>query len=187
MRRARRAIEAQGDVLDAFVIDGIRHNIPFLSALMAHPRWRAGKLSTGFIAEEFPEASTHIRRRRARPRAGCGRSRHRPRAGRAQAPQLRSVDRRGVTRESQRAVWLGEHEQGLEVKRDNGTIAVRFPASADAALHRTGSPANRWEGTIDAIRWRCRCVPIPNGFALSYRGVETKAYVYTEREAAYTR
>ena len=27
----------------------------FLSALMAHPRWRAGKLSTGFIAEEFPD------------------------------------------------------------------------------------------------------------------------------------
>ena len=29
--------------------------------------------------------------------------------------------------------------------------------------------------------------PIPNGFALSYRGVETRAYVYTEREAAYAR
>ena len=49
-----KAIDAQSDALDAFVIDGIRHNIPFLSALMAHPRWRAGKLSTAFIAEEFP-------------------------------------------------------------------------------------------------------------------------------------
>src|SRR5437764_6043904 len=47
------AIEAHADALDAFAIDGIRHNIPFLAALMAHPRWRAGKLSTGFIAEEF--------------------------------------------------------------------------------------------------------------------------------------
>src|SRR5207248_2882794 len=36
------------------VAAGIRHNIPFLSALMHHPRWREGKLSTGFIAEEFP-------------------------------------------------------------------------------------------------------------------------------------
>src|SRR5262245_55293573 len=49
------AIDAQGRALDAFYIDGIRHNIPFLSAVMAHPRWRAGTLSTGFIAEEFPE------------------------------------------------------------------------------------------------------------------------------------
>src|SRR5579862_8261313 len=49
------AIEAQAQALDAFVIDGIRHNIPFLSALMQHKRWREGRLSTGFIAEEFPE------------------------------------------------------------------------------------------------------------------------------------
>ena len=47
------AIDAQAEALDAFAIDGIRHNIPFLTALMAHPRWRAGKLSTGFIAEEY--------------------------------------------------------------------------------------------------------------------------------------
>src|SRR5208337_3599538 len=49
------AIDAQSTALDAFVIDGIRHNIPFLSALMQHPRWREGRLSTGFIAEEFPD------------------------------------------------------------------------------------------------------------------------------------
>src|SRR5262249_8542741 len=40
------AIDAQAEALDAFAIEGIRHNIPFLTALMAHPRWRAGKLST---------------------------------------------------------------------------------------------------------------------------------------------
>ncbi len=53
-RHASAAIAAQSDALDAFVVDGIRHNIPFLAALMTHPRWQAGKLSTGFIAEEFP-------------------------------------------------------------------------------------------------------------------------------------
>lgn len=48
------AIDAMSDALDSFVVDGIEHNIPFLSALMQHPRWREGRLSTGFIAEEFP-------------------------------------------------------------------------------------------------------------------------------------
>jgi propionyl-CoA carboxylase alpha chain len=48
------AIDAMADALDAFTLDGIRHNIPFLSALMEHPRWREGRLSTGFIEEEFP-------------------------------------------------------------------------------------------------------------------------------------
>ncbi|MEO3432970.1 acetyl/propionyl/methylcrotonyl-CoA carboxylase subunit alpha [Inquilinus sp. CAU 1745] len=41
--------------LDAFVIGGVRHNIPFLATLMAHPRFAAGEMTTGFIAEEFPE------------------------------------------------------------------------------------------------------------------------------------
>ncbi|WPZ13347.1 acetyl/propionyl/methylcrotonyl-CoA carboxylase subunit alpha [Nitratireductor rhodophyticola] len=49
------AINAMSEALDRFVIDGIEHNIPFLAALMSHPRWREGRLSTGFIAEEFPD------------------------------------------------------------------------------------------------------------------------------------
>ncbi len=48
------AVDAMSDALDSFTIDGIRHNIPFLAALMAHPRWREGRLSTAFIGEEFP-------------------------------------------------------------------------------------------------------------------------------------
>ncbi|MDQ3140373.1 MAG: acetyl/propionyl/methylcrotonyl-CoA carboxylase subunit alpha, partial [Pseudomonadota bacterium] len=49
------AIDRQIGALDAFAIDGIGHNIDFLSALMQHPRFRAGELTTGFIAEEYPE------------------------------------------------------------------------------------------------------------------------------------
>jgi propionyl-CoA carboxylase alpha chain len=49
------AIDAMADALDGFVVSGIEHNIPFLSALMQHPRWREGRLSTGFIAEEYPD------------------------------------------------------------------------------------------------------------------------------------
>ena len=54
------AIDAMADALDSFVVDGIEHNIPFLSALMQHPRWREGRLSTGFIAEEFPDGFVPI-------------------------------------------------------------------------------------------------------------------------------
>lgn len=49
------AIDRQIAALDAFAIDGIGHNVDFLSALMQHPRFRAGELTTGFIAEEYPE------------------------------------------------------------------------------------------------------------------------------------
>jgi propionyl-CoA carboxylase alpha chain len=49
------AIDAQVDALDQFVIDGINDNVDFLSALMQHPRFRSGDITTGFIAEEFPD------------------------------------------------------------------------------------------------------------------------------------
>ncbi|MBY0581780.1 MAG: acetyl/propionyl/methylcrotonyl-CoA carboxylase subunit alpha, partial [Sphingomonas sp.] len=51
----QRAIEAQIGALDAFEIDGPGHNIDFLSALMQHPRFQSGKITTGFIAEEYPD------------------------------------------------------------------------------------------------------------------------------------
>src|SRR6185312_5285100 len=49
------AIDAQVDALDQFVIDGINDNVDFLSALMQHPRFRLGEITTGFIAEEYPD------------------------------------------------------------------------------------------------------------------------------------
>ena len=49
------AIDRQIEALDAFRIEGIGHNVDFLSALMQHQRFREGALTTGFIAEEYPE------------------------------------------------------------------------------------------------------------------------------------
>ena len=49
------AIDRQIAALDSFEIDGIGHNVDFLSALMQHPRFRSGEITTGFIAEEYPE------------------------------------------------------------------------------------------------------------------------------------
>ena len=49
------AMDRQIEALDSFLIEGIGHNVDFLSALMQHPRFRSGELTTGFIAEEYPE------------------------------------------------------------------------------------------------------------------------------------
>jgi propionyl-CoA carboxylase alpha chain len=48
------AIDKMARALDRFRIRGVGHNVDFLAAVMAHPRFREGRLSTGFIAEEFP-------------------------------------------------------------------------------------------------------------------------------------
>jgi propionyl-CoA carboxylase alpha chain len=49
------AADAQVRALDAFELGGVSDNIDFLSALLQHPRFRSGELTTGFIAEEYPE------------------------------------------------------------------------------------------------------------------------------------
>ena len=49
------AIGRLGDALDGFYISGVRHNVAFLGAIAASERFRAGNLSTDFIAEMFPQ------------------------------------------------------------------------------------------------------------------------------------
>ena len=52
------AADKQIEALDRFEIEGLGHNIDFVSAIMQHPRFRSGELTTGFIAEEYPEGFT---------------------------------------------------------------------------------------------------------------------------------
>ncbi|MFN3524733.1 MAG: biotin carboxylase N-terminal domain-containing protein [Paracoccus sp. (in: a-proteobacteria)] len=49
------AIEAMRHALDEFEVEGIGHNLPFLSAVMDHPKFVAGDITTAFIAEEYPD------------------------------------------------------------------------------------------------------------------------------------
>ncbi|HJS33264.1 MAG TPA: biotin/lipoyl-containing protein, partial [Alphaproteobacteria bacterium] len=63
------AIARMGAALDAYYVRGVNHNIAFLAAITSHERFRAGRLSTAFIAEEFPrgfhgaQATPMVRRR----------------------------------------------------------------------------------------------------------------------------
>lgn len=49
------AVEAMADALDQFEVEGIGHNLPFLSAVMQQQRFREGRLTTAYIAEEFAD------------------------------------------------------------------------------------------------------------------------------------
>jgi propionyl-CoA carboxylase alpha chain len=184
------AIAAQSDALDCFVVDGIRHNIPFLAALMAHPRWQAGKLSTGFIAEEFP-AGFHARVPEGEPAevlaAVAAAIDHV--LGERKRRISGQLSGRSVTRESQRAVWLGGREIKLEVRREDDVIIARFNKNkAGRKLRSNWKPGDIvWSGTIDGHSIAVQIRTLANGFTLTYRGNEAKAFVYTEREAGYAR
>ncbi len=184
------AIAAQAHALDAFVVDGIRHNIPFLAALMAHPRWQEARLSTGFIAEEYPDgfhpvvpqgdiaetiaaviaAIDHVLGERKRRISG-------------------QMTGREVTRERRRSVRLGAVELALDIVREADGIAVRFVdadgnAGGAHVLVSSWAPGEPvWNGWVDGLPVAVQVRPLANGFLLAHRGVEAKAFVYTAREA----
>jgi propionyl-CoA carboxylase alpha chain len=188
------AIEAQATALDSFYIDGIRHNVPFLSALMNHPRWRGGNLSTGFIAEEFPkgfaarEPEGEIARRLAAVAAAIDHV-----LGERKRQISGQMIGRPVQRERRRAVWLERNEIALEIAREGDGIAVRFAASDGAlgAPHQLVSPWKPgdpvWQGTIDGHGIAMQVRPIPNGIRLAHQGFEVAVNVFTESEAAAAR
>jgi propionyl-CoA carboxylase alpha chain len=188
------AIEAQSTALDAFYIDGIRHNIPFLSALMNHPRWREGKLSTGFIAEEFPKGFSarppegEVARRLAAVGAAIDHV-----LGERKRQISGQMNGRLVHRERRRAVWLDRDEIALDVAREAEGVAVRF-IGADGL---PGNPHNLvsawtpgepvWQGTIDGHFVAMQVRAIPNGIRLAHQGFDVAVNVFTESEAAAAR
>jgi propionyl-CoA carboxylase alpha chain len=187
-------IAAQADALDAFDVEGFRHNIPFLTALMQHERWQAGKLSTAFLAEEFPHGFHPVIPDQATARvlaAVAAAIDHvlgeRKRRISGQRPGS------AVTREQRRAVRLGESEIALDITREGDALVVRFETAGKRrrlshmlmSAWKPGDPV--WSGTIDDRPIAVQVRPALNGFDLSHRGVETRAYVYTEREAAAAR
>ncbi|MCO5131234.1 MAG: acetyl/propionyl/methylcrotonyl-CoA carboxylase subunit alpha [Xanthobacteraceae bacterium] len=189
------AIEAQSQALDAFYVDGIRHNIPFLSALMSHPRWREGNLSTGFIAEEFPHGFSgrvpegETARRIAAVAAAIDHV-----FGERKRRISGQMIGRPVTREQRRAVWLDRDEIGLDVVRnDAGAIVVRF-VEADGMLSQPHQLASSWtpgmpvwHGTLDGVPLAVQVRPMANGIRLAHQGIEVTVNVYTETEAAAAR
>jgi propionyl-CoA carboxylase alpha subunit len=93
-------------------------------------------------------------------------------------------------------VRLGESEISLDITRagrnasadvQGDDFAVRFLDGEDEQAHvvvstwKAGDPL--WSGTIDGRSVAVQVRPALNGFDLSHRGVETRAFVYTEREA----
>jgi propionyl-CoA carboxylase alpha chain len=181
------AIDAQATALDAFVIDGIRHNIPFLSALMQHPRWREGRLSTGFIAEEFPDgfhplvAKGEIELRLAVAAAHIDHmlnARKRLISGQLREPEQMRF-------ELKRVVAMGKSRIELEIDLKKGGVEIVLGDGRRVTVHSDWKPGDPlWRGTVDGVEIAVQARPILNGYALSHAGVAVDARVYTRREAA---
>jgi propionyl-CoA carboxylase alpha chain len=182
------AIDSQADALDAFYIDGIGHNIPFVSAIMQNPRWRKGALSTGFIPEEYP-GGFH-------PRVPEGDELNVIAAVAAVIDHQHNLRRREITHQMtgspvafarQRVVKVKTVELPVEVEAGkDGAYRVTFPQSKKSLSLKSAWKPNDpvWFGTVGDKRVAVQVRSIVNGVNLAYRGIQVPVYVYTEREAA---
>src|ERR1700742_4905881 len=127
------AIDAQADALDAFTIEGIRHNIPFLSAIMQKPRWRSGKLSTGFIAEEFPKGFERTPPTGAMARAIAAVAAAIDHVLGERKRRISGQLNSAFARERRRAIWLSGEELAADVSGNEDATTVAFE---DGNTHR---------------------------------------------------
>jgi len=185
------AIDLQAQALDAFYIDGIQHNIPFLTALMQHPRWREGRLSTGFIAEEYPNGFV--------PPAADGYGLGILAAVAASIDHLNNTRRRHITDQmggkpfafaKRRVVRIGSRDVQLEVSGGDEAPIKVAKVGGDGALGAPievvsswwpGQPV--WSGTVGGEQVSVQVRPVLNGVHLSYRGASADIRVFTEGEA----
>jgi propionyl-CoA carboxylase alpha chain len=184
------AIAAQADALDAFYIDGIQHNIPFLQAVMQHPRWISGKISTGFIKEEYPDGF--------KPRAAEGAERQVLASVAAVIDHQQNSRRRKITHQMSgtavsfaktRVVKIGDDCLKMEVAGADHSYAVtmlgedghRGETISIVSGWTPGEPV--WHGKVNNRDAAIMVRPRLNGLTLSYRGITVPVHVFTVREA----
>ena len=183
------AIDAMSEALDGFIVDGIEHNIPFLSALMQHPRWREGRLSTGFIAEEYPDGFSPIV-----PQAGekavlaaiaiaveLLRKDRLDRLGGRLAPHSGAMKRHWV-------VKLGTDYLEAEILEGMISIPMEIDLSIDGGKTLTVASDWRpgdalWRGTVGGKAVTAQLRPRPNGVRIAWKGMAVDAHAMLPRTA----
>ncbi|WP_294310776.1 acetyl/propionyl/methylcrotonyl-CoA carboxylase subunit alpha [uncultured Sphingomonas sp.] len=176
------AIDAQIAALDAFEIVGPGTNIDFVSALMQHPRFRSGALSTGFIAEEYPEgfqgapASGELTRTLAAVAAF---------AATAEADRARRIDGQLGHRLQPPADWtvrIGGADHAVNVSTDGISVD-----GAELDLDIAYTPGDRMIAVEDEAgeTLHVRIAKTRTGFKLTTRGASHMVRVLPARAAPY--
>ncbi|WP_306111291.1 MULTISPECIES: acetyl/propionyl/methylcrotonyl-CoA carboxylase subunit alpha [unclassified Roseovarius] len=179
------AIEAMRVALDSFELEGIGHNLPFLSAVMDHPKFVSGDMTTAFIAEEYPDGFEGVELEEAALRriaASC--------AAMHRVAEIRRTRVSGRMDNHERRVgedWVVSlqgisFEVSIDADRDGATVTF-----ADGGSHRVSSGWTPGDAlavlNVDDETLVLKVGKVSGGFRIRNRGADLKVHVRTPRQA----
>ena len=180
-----KAIEAMRVALDSFEVEGIGHNLPFVAAVMDHPKFISGEMTTAFIAEEYPDGFEGVDlpdsdlRRIA---AAC--------AAMHRVAEIRRTRVSGRMDNHERKVgtdWVvslqgQDHAVTIDADRDGSTVG--FGDGTALRITSDWTPGDQLAHIeVDGSPLVLKVGKISGGFRIRSRGADLKVHVRTPRQA----
>ena len=183
------AINAMRVALDGFEVEGIGHNLPFLSAVMEHERFVSGNITTAFIAEEYPDGFTgaSLADDAAQRVAAAAAAMHR-------VAEIRRTRVSGRMDNHERRVggdWivtLQGQDFPVTIAADHDGATVSFADGQAMRVTSDWTPGDQLARLmVDGAPLVLKVGKIPGGFRIRTRGADLKVHVRTPRQAELAR
>ena len=179
------AIEQMRLALDRFEVEGIGHNLPFLSAVMDHPKFISGTITTAFIGEEYPEGfmGAQLHEPMLRQIAASCAAMHR-------VAEIRRAKISGRLDNHERKVgddWVvtlaGQRYQ-ITICADPQGSTIHFADQSELRVTSDWTPGTALaELMVDRTPLVMKIAKISGGFHVRCRGADLKVHVRTPRQA----
>ncbi len=179
------AIEEMRVALDSFEIEGIGHNLPFLAAVMDHPKFISGDMTTAFIEEEYPDGfqGVTLANDTLRRIAASAAAMHR-------VAEIRRTRVSGRMDNHERHVgedWVvsvqGEHH-AVSIDADRDGSVVRFDDGSKMRVESTWTPGDQLAVlSVNGDPLVLKVGKVSGGFRIRNRGADIKVHVRSPRQA----
>jgi len=179
------AIEGMRTALDSFEVEGIGHNLPFLSAVMDHPKFVSGNITTAFIEEEYPEGFEGVTLDNAALQRVASAA-----AAMFRVAEIRRTRVSGRMDNHERRVgrdWVvtlqGESFE-VAIDADPQGSTVHFTDGSTSRVTSDWTPGDALASLqVDGVALVLKVGKVPGGFRLRTRGADLKVHVRTPRQA----
>ena len=179
------AIEVMRNALDSFEVEGIGHNLPFVAAVMDHPKFISGNMTTAFIAEEYPEGFEGVTlaqddlRRLAAVAAAMNRV--------AEIRRTRVTGRLGNHERRVGRDWVvsvDKHDYPVTINADPEGSTVTFDDQSSLRVEGAWTPGDSLARMkVDGRDLVLKVDKITQGFRLRSRGADLRVHVRSPRQA----